>query len=167
MPTGFTKVLEIEALAGLISTHLLRIVIIRAGWLEKPLVRVWPWVAAAVLLTCIVAFGIKRAGCFWLTEYTGGLFPAGVFEYLLLLLPWTGIYFFYHHIQNSRRECVRTRELQQRVADMQQQCEASGTDMESMMATLQRIASLIEADPDRSREEITEFSKLLRSGYMR
>jgi len=50
---------------------------------------------------------------------------------------------------------------------MQQQCEESGTDMESVMAKLQRIASLIEADPDKSREEITEFSKLLRSGYMR
>lgn len=43
----------------------------------------------------------------------------------------------------------------------------SGTDMEDIMATLRRIASLIEVDRGKSREEITEFSKLLRSGYMR
>ena len=167
MPRGMTGILGIEMLAGLISSHLLRIVIIRSGWLEKPIARIWPRVAVAVLLTCVVAYGIKQAGCIWLTERSGGQFLPGLFEYLLLLLPWTGIYFFYHHIQKSRQQGVREKELKRRIALMQQQCEESGTDMESIMATLQRIASLIEADPDRSREEITEFSKLLRSGYMR
>ncbi|MBN8851081.1 MAG: hypothetical protein J0H07_04410 [Sphingobacteriales bacterium] len=62
---------------------------------------------------------------------------------------------------------IYKRDLELRVSAMQEQYERSGTDMENMLARMQRIASLIEADPDRSREEITEFSKLLRSGYMR
>lgn len=44
---------------------------------------------------------------------------------------------------------------------------AGVADMGEMLARLQRIAGLIEAHPDQSREEITEFSKLLRNGYMR
>ena len=164
---GWARVLEIEVLAGLVSSHLLRMVIIRAGWLEGYLVRSWRRVAVAVLLTCMIASGIKLGCCAWLIGWPGGQFLPGVFEYFLLLLPWTGIYFFYHEIQRSRQQCVRAGELKQRIDVMQQQCEESGTDMEGMMVKLQRIASLIEADPDRSREEITEFSKLLRSGYMR
>lgn len=167
LPRGMTGVLGIEVLAGLVSSHLLRMVIIRAGWLEKPIERVWPLLSVALLLTCVVAYGIKRVGCAWLTGWSGGQFLPGIFEYLLLLLPWTGIYFIYHYIQKSRQQCVRARELKQRIAVMQQQCEESGTDMEGIMVTLQRISSLIEEDPGRSREEITEFSKLLRSGYMR
>jgi len=167
LPFGFTKVLEIEALAGLVSSHLLRIVIIRAGWLEMPMVRMWPRVAVAVLLACAVAYGIKWAGCVWLTEFNGAQFLPGLFEYLLLLLPWTGMYFFYHYIRKERRQRVRAGELKQRIAVMERQCEDSGTDMENMMARLQQIASLIEADPEGSRKEITEFSKLLRTGYMR
>lgn len=167
LPYGMSARLEWEVLAGLVSSHLLRMVIIRAGWLERPLVQVWPWVAVAVLLTLVAAQGIKTA-CFVLfTDRPAGMFLAGLFDFSLLLLPWTAFYFLYHQIQRSRRQCIRNKELQQRVSVMQEQCEQSGTDMEGMMARLQRIASLIEMDPNKSREEITEFSKFLRAGYMR
>jgi len=154
---------------GLASSHLLRIVIIRAGWLELAFTRIWMRVSMAVLVTCMVAASLAWVGYASMTyrEFSWAKFLATVFDFHLLLLPWAGIYFFYHYIRKDRRRCVRAGELKQRIAVMQQECEVSGTDMESMMERLQRIASLIEADPDRSREEITEFSKLLRSGYMR
>jgi hypothetical protein len=67
----------------------------------------------------------------------------------------------------SRREAIRKKQLELRLAGMQKQSEASGTNMEDLLVALQRIDHLVEADPDRSREEITIFSHLLRTGYMR
>ena len=137
--------------------------------MELPFTRIWLRGLMAVLVTCIVAASLAWVGDVWMAYrvFTWAQFLATVFDFHLLLLPWAGIYFFYHYIRKDRRRCVRVGELKQRIAVMQQECEVSGTDMENMMARLQRIASLIDADPDRSREEITEFSKLLRSGYMR
>lgn len=154
---------------GVICSHLLRIVIIRAGWLELPFARVWMRASMAVAVTCVAAASLAWVGyaSMGYREFAWNKFLGTVFDFHLLLFPWAGIYFLYHYIRKSRLQYVRARELKSRIAVMQQQCEESGTDMESVMARLQRIASLIEADPNKSREEITEFSKLLRSGYMR
>lgn len=167
MPFGSADIFWIQAAAGLSATHLFRTVIVRLGWRERPVVQIWPWVGVGLLLTAALAQSMKMVGWSLLIELTGRSFFAGVLDYSLLIVPWTLIYFCYHHIRRSRQQCVRNKDLNQRVVSMQEEYERSGTDLGEMLVRLQRISGLIEADPDRSREEITEFSKLLRNGYMR
>jgi len=64
------------------------------------------------------------------------------------------------------QESSKNRKLEMRVKEMEKQSEVSGTNMETMIDTLKRIQASIEVDPKRSRAEITEFSKLLREGYL-
>jgi hypothetical protein len=81
-----------------------------------------------------------------------------------MLFPWACLYSIVHYAGRPHEAVVRGRQLKWRLADLQRKAEASEVDSGAMIEWLRRIEAMVETDPERSREEITEFSKMLRRG---
>lgn len=162
------------AFTGAVTTHLLRNAILRYGWLNLPLTKGLPRLLLGVAFTCMIA---------GLTMYAGnGIFgremtapvsfaPARlifvhIFNFGLLILPWTVMYVLYDYIVRARKEDLERTHLERRVKEMRQQADESGVDVDFIINSLNAIQSSIEENPDRSRAEITKFSNLLRKGYL-
>ena len=160
--------LLVTVAVGLLVSHLLRSVIVRYGWLGLPVKRALSRLITGVVLACIVAAVVKRA-IFTGMGYTHlpvFVLAADAADYSFLLVPWGIMYYLYNYIGMVHREIVKKKVLELRVMEMKKQSEESGVDVQVIMDSLRRIKLSIEEDPARCRAEITEFSKLLRNGYL-
>ena len=170
-PGGMERPL-VMVVTGLLTTHLLRHIIIRYGWLSLPLRKAWPRLLAGAIVAAMVIGSITRIYSYvYAGDVYEGLTPrfflAGMIDLLVAVGPWTMIYYLYHYAEKVSWEASRNRKLEMRVKEMEERSRESGTDMAAMMDSLQRIQASIVEDPVRCREEITEFSKLLREGYLK
>jgi len=110
--------------AGLLASHLLRSVIVRYRWLELPVKAALLRLMAGVILACLVAGSIRRMGVYLIDGTMGrngilGIF-ADVFDYYLLLVPWTMIYYLYHYAERVYRESLKNGKLELRVREMEE-----------------------------------------------
>jgi len=160
----------VTVVSGLLVSHILRYIIIRYGWLSLPVRKAWPRLLAGAVAASIVMGSIQKMYGYFLTgEVYEGLWDLSIYviDLLFLIGPWTAIYYFYHYAQRIQGDGSKNRKLELRVKEMEERSRETGTDMATMMDSLQRIQASIEEDPVRCREEITEFSKLLREGYLK
>jgi len=157
----------ITAGVGLLVSHLLRSVIIRYGWLGLPVKAALPRLVKGVILACIAAAIVRRA-IFTGMGYThlSWFILADVAEYFIVLAPWGMMYYLYNYAGKVHRENVKKKELELRVMEMKKRSEESGVDVQVIIDSLRQIKLSIGEDPVRCRAEITEFSKLLRNGYL-
>lgn len=169
-PGGIERPL-ISVATGLAASHILRGLIIGYGWMGLAVKKVLPRLLVSVLVVCTIMGVIKRMYGYFTGEMYGDISPkvllASVFDLLLVVIPWTILYYFCYYVRKVQQESVRKRELEMRVKEMEEQSRRSGTDMEAMMDSLRHMQDAIGEDPVRCRKEITEFSKLLREGYLR
>jgi len=160
------------AVSGLLSSHLLRYIIIRYGWLSLPVKKVWARLLAGAMVASIVMGLLQRAyGYLFAGDVYEGFFPkffaAGVADLLFMIGPWTMIYYLYHYAGRVQQDASKNRRLEMRVKALEASFREPGTDMAGMMDSLQKIKNCIAEDPAECRKEITEFSKLLRQGYLK
>jgi hypothetical protein len=170
--TGLARMERIFVLifSGLVATHLLRYVILRYGWLSLPVMKVWPRLLSGAVAASIVMGSLQRVhGYLFAGEVHEALsfFSLYVIDLLFLIGPWTMIYYFYHYADRVSQEASRNKMLEMRVKALEASFGEPGTDIDTMMETLQKIQHSIGEDPAECRREITEFSKLLRKGYLK
>lgn len=169
---GQMKEMLIRVISGLLISHLLRYIINSYGWLTLPLKKAWPRLLAVATVAGMVLGAISRIyGYLFARQVYEGLTPrfflASMNDLLFIIGPWTMLYYFYHYAGRVSQAASRNRKLEMRVKEMEERSGIAGTDIDTMMESLQRIQTFIREDPARSREEITEFSKLLREGYLK
>ena len=156
-------------IAGIISTHILREYIRRSGWLLLPIEKMITRLGIAILVTTVLyslfynafidAISVsdsKEVNFF--SDVLVGVLNLGIF-----IIPWTLIYYFYHYIEKSRRQQLDTLKLEALVKELELKTIKSHINPHFIFNALNSIRALIDENPGRARDAITELSNILRS----
>jgi two-component system, LytTR family, sensor kinase len=166
----FFVTLALQILAGFFATHLFRILIRRAGWLDLPVERALPQLALGVLLACLLDTAIRISVINWL-DLAGtnkkivlsSRFLLLTVENAFFIIPWTLIYYFFHYIEKSRKQQLDTLKLEALVKELELKTIKSHINPHFIFNALNSIRALIDENPPRARTAITELSNILRS----
>jgi LytS/YehU family sensor histidine kinase len=81
----------------------------------------------------------------------------------LFIVPWVLIYYFYHYISKSRKQQLDTLKLEALVKELELKTIKSHINPHFIFNALNSIRALIDENPYRARNAITELSNILRS----
>src|SRR6186713_1317733 len=81
----------------------------------------------------------------------------------LLLFIWNSIYFMYHYVMKSRKQQMDTLQLEALVKELELKTIKAHINPHFIFNSLNSIRALIDEDPNRARNAITELSNILRS----
>jgi two-component system, LytTR family, sensor kinase len=162
--------LSLKVLVGIFTTHVFRMYIHRAGWLQLPVEKVWPRILLGIFIVCLLDTIIRISFMNWLDpgnsnkklEFSTRFLLATV-ENGLYIIPWTLIYYFFHYIEKSRKQQLDTLKLEALVKELELKTIKSHINPHFIFNALNSIRALIDENPLRARTAITELSNILRS----
>ncbi len=152
---------------GLIFSHVMRAVIIRVGVLNRALNEQLIGLLAITLFFGFLIGGIDTVitklfdidkEIVLSKELISNVFIAFVYMFL-----WNSIYFIYHYIDKSRKQQLDTLKLQALVKELELKTIKSHINPHFIFNALNSIRALIDENPSRARDAITELSNILRS----
>ena len=162
--------LSVFVFSGILTTHLFREVIRRAGWLQLSVEKALPKLLIGIVLTCIACSLVRIIAVdsleLMLSRKKIDFIPrlmATTFDNGLLIIPWTLIYYFYHYIENSRKQQLDTLKLEALVKELELKTIKSHINPHFIFNALNSIRALVDENPVRARTAITELSNILRS----
>jgi sensor histidine kinase YesM len=155
---------------GLICTHLLRWFMRRNNWLLLPVEKIVIRLCIAVLVTSVL-FSLMVMGMDYLTGiYENSrnvdfltLLIANVINLGVLIIPWVLLYYFYHYLVKSRKQQLDTLKLEALVKELELKTIKSHINPHFIFNALNSIRALIDENPDRARNAVTNLSNILRS----
>ncbi|MCB0793663.1 MAG: histidine kinase [Flavobacteriales bacterium] len=157
-------------LLGLVTSHLLRALILRRGWLGRPIAELLPRLfASAVGLGVLVTLVESIVRELWpgtsSTMLSGPL--VDLFSHWLnwsvLLLLWSFSYLAYHYFARIRKEEIRSLRLETLDRENQLQNLRAQLNPHFMFNALNGIRALIDEDPEQAKRAITQLSAILRN----
>jgi two-component system, LytTR family, sensor kinase len=161
----------VASMSGILVTHIFREVIKRSGWLRLPVEKALPKFIIGTILTCMLAafvrisivdafdfLSLSRGKASFMSRMTGLTFDSG-----LMIIPWTLIYYFYHYIENSRKQQLDTLKLEALVKELELKTIKAHINPHFIFNALNSIRALIDENPVRARAAVTELSNILRS----
>jgi two-component system LytT family sensor kinase len=161
----------ITVLTGICITHIFREVIKRSGWLLLPVEKALPKFLFGILFTCL-AISLIRISAYDVlgfaspnrkkTDFMPRLLAITA-DSGLMIIPWTLIYYFYHYIDNSRKQQLDTLKLEALVKELELKTIKAHINPHFIFNALNSIRALIDENPVRARTAITELSNILRS----
>ncbi len=161
----------LDAVAGLILTHLMRMLIKKKNLLNDDLRKqiVYMFLITfffALLFSVIIIWGNQLFGWeseMW-KEYTfWNKVIRASFGYFLFLLIWNFIYFTYHYVEKTRKEKLDKIRLESLVKELELKTIKSHINPHFIFNALNSIRALVDENPERARTAITELSNILRS----
>jgi len=182
--------LGIFVLLGLLFTHLMRMIIISLNVLQKSLEK---QLLYFVFITFVFATAISFIDIELLIRLSGKnlmknvdllssnekkmlnnaehpyftnkslVVLNGAFYFFVYLFIWNLIYFIYHFITKSRRQQLDTLKLESLVKELELKTIKAHINPHFIFNSLNSIRALIDENPGRARNAITELSNILRS----
>ncbi len=156
---------------GLLFTHLMRLVIWRTRILQRPLnMQLIGLVLITLFFSVLVGivdslltslFGIRIAPDEQISETQ--VIISNSFYAFVYLFMWNSIYLIYHYIVASRRQKMDTLKLESLVKEQELKTIKSHINPHFIFNALNSIRALIDENPPRARDAITELSNILRS----
>lgn len=172
---SFLSKIGIFILLGLVLTHFMRFFIIQVNLLQKKLDR---QVFQFVILTIVFAY-IGAWIDFLLRQRFGLLSPTegdlmtknsiflialnNSFSFFIYYFIWNAIYFMYHYISKSRKQQLDTLRLESLVKELELQTIKAHINPHFIFNSLNSIRALVDENPERARNAVTELSNILRS----
>jgi two-component system, LytTR family, sensor kinase len=92
-----------------------------------------------------------------------GIFVGNTFYSFIFLFIWNCIYFIYHYIEKARNQQLDTLKLQALVKELELKTIKAHINPHFIFNALNSIRALIDENPPRARNAITELSNILRS----
>ena len=163
--------IAIVFVAGILTTHVLRMFIKRQGWMMQSVEKVIPKLAISMIVTSLL-FSLLVLGAidfFHLGVDTGkklsfaARLSGSTVDNGLFILPWVLIYYFYHFIEKSRRQQLDTLQLETLIKELELKTIKAHINPHFIFNSLNSIRALIDENPSRARTAITELSNILRS----
>lgn len=158
---------------GLVLTHLMRYVIIGTNVLQKKLEK---QLLNFFVITIVFAFIASTLNMVLLTqldllnknekEFSGSpllLILSLSFYFSLYFFIWNLIYFLYHFVSKSRKQQLDTLKLESLVKELELKTIKAHINPHFIFNSLNSIRALIDENPKRARNAITELSNILRS----
>jgi two-component system, LytTR family, sensor kinase len=158
------------AVAGLVSTHLLRWYMKKNNWLLLPVEKIIVRLAIAVVVTSLFysvlvmlmsqATGLdeNRHNLDFINRVFANILNLGIF-----IIPWVLLYYFYHYLIKSRKQELDTLKLESLVKELELKTIKSHINPHFIFNALNSIRALIDEDPTRARDAVTHLSNILRS----
>jgi sensor histidine kinase YesM len=157
--------------AGILVTHILRLIIKWQGWLMQPIEKVIPKMALAVIIASLI-FSLIVLGAIdffklgtesgkklsFFAKLVGSTVDNGMF-----ILPWVLIYYFYHFFQKSQRQQMDTLRLETLIKELELKTIKAHINPHFIFNSLNSIRALVDENPQRARKAVTELSNILRS----
>lgn len=157
---------------GIIFTHFMREVILRSSLLLKDL---GSQILTFLLFTIVFSFFITCVvspfeHLFHLRLNAEGrpysylsLFITNFIQFIPLLLMWNAIYFMYHFVMKTRKQELDTIKLEALVRQLEVQTIKAHINPHFIFNSLNGIKALIDEEPQRARQSISQLSTILRS----
>ena len=160
-------------LLGIILTHIMRLVIIRWNVLQKKLEKqilqfflltlIFSLIGSILDMSLLIESGllIKKE-----KEYLNNkplLVLNGAFYFFIYFFIWNLIYFMYHYITKSRKQQLNTLQLEALIKELELKTIKAHINPHFIFNSLNSIRALVDENPDRARQGITELSNILRS----
>lgn len=165
--------LVIFVVTGFILSHLMRYIIIGFNLLQK---RLEQQLIIFVLITLVLAFIASTLENLLLMQFdlqnkTERAFKdnflllvlSGAFSMFTLFFIWNLIYFMYHFVTKSQKQQLDTLKLEALVKELELKTIKAHINPHFIFNSLNGIRALIDEDPNRARNAITELSNILRS----
>jgi sensor histidine kinase YesM len=167
----FFEVLFLDAILGIGITHFMRYFILKMGFLKQ---RLDNQIVFLFLTTVAFSFVYAFSSIFLedFLNYTSEQFQQytiinktlrASFGSFLFLLIWNLLYFTYHYIEKSRQEQLDKIRLQSLVKELELKTIKSHINPHFIFNALNSIRALVDENPQRARQAITELSNILRS----
>ncbi|HEY9364543.1 MAG TPA: histidine kinase [Chitinophagaceae bacterium] len=168
--TLFLNRLFIFLFIGILFTHLMRWVILKIDLLFKPLNKQIPgFIAITLIVSLILAFieviiynALNLQGQRNDYSFFGQLL-VNTFNTVIYLFIWNCIYFIYHYVQKSRKQQLDTLQLEALVKTLELKTIKAHINPHFIFNAMNSIRALIDENPVRARNAITELSNILRS----
>jgi two-component system LytT family sensor kinase len=165
--------LGIFVLLGIIFTHAMRFVIIRLNTLQKALERqILHFFLISIFFSLITSTFYMEA-CKFFDVLTEGekkfidkpllLILSGAFYFFINITIWNLIYFIYHYVTKSRKQQLDTLQLESLVKELELKTIKAHINPHFIFNSLNSIRALVDENPQRAREAVTELSNILRS----
>ncbi len=168
----FFKSLVITTALGVLLTHLMRLQMHKMKILSVPLkTQVWQVLLVTVVYSFL--FGIASLG---IDAVIGEVFPERFaklsfsmklflysFNSFWLLLIWNVIYYMVHYVEKTRLGQLNTLKLEATVKELELKTIKSHINPHFIFNSLNSIRALVDENPERARQAITELSNILRS----
>ena len=177
----FFSRMGIFVLLGIVFSHVMRLVIIQTGLLQKTLNR---QIIIFLLITICFAMLVSLVDVetlnwldltkrdekallqrpdvsYWKSKLL--IVMSNAFFYFLLFFIWSLIYFVYHYVAKSRKQQLDTLQLESLVKSLELQTIKAHINPHFIFNSLNSIRALVDENPERARRAITELSNILRS----
>jgi len=156
---------------GLLFSHIMRTAIGRLGILQRSLnVQILGFLAITLFFALVIGV-LDTLLTKWFhirIDMEGEISESFVmlsntFYAFIYMFNWNMIYFIYHYVQKSRKQQVDTLKLQALVKELELKTIKSHINPHFIFNALNSIRALIDENPSRARDAITELSNILRS----
>lgn len=165
--------LGIFVILGVLLSHFMRSLILSVDLLQKKLEKQLVYFLLITLLFSIIGSTIymqvlqnynllnKREHEFLDNKVL--LVASGVFNFFVYFFIWNLIYFIYHYVTKSRKQQLDTLRLESMVKELELKTIKAHINPHFIFNSLNSIRALVDENPQRAREAVTELSNILRS----
>ncbi len=154
---------------GLLLTHFFRAIMARWGWKRLGWRQLLPRVFAAALVLGVLWNGIGYLLAYGLLDmpWEGKhsrllIFALGTMNGAMIFVGWLCLYFFYHLFDRFNRLEIERLRLNAVVKDAELRALKSQVNPHFIFNSLNSLRALIDEDPGRAREAVTQLANLLR-----
>ena len=153
---------------GVIISHLYRNLIIQLGWLRLKTLFVIPLVILASLLIATLheygQYGVEtRLGIAANKHQNTVVILSAVLNLAFVYFFWSLIYFLFHFIQNYKKAEIENLKWQANINEIELNKLKSQLNPHFMFNAMNSIRALVDENPQKSKEAITQLSNLLRN----
>jgi two-component system, LytTR family, sensor kinase len=162
------KSLSILLVYGIILSHQYRNLIVKLGWLKMNMLRLLPRIIITTLVFAIVMEYAK-----YFTEWLAGIADNqiynaesliyNIFQLAFLFFIWSIIYFLFHYIENYRKAEIENLKWEASINEIELNKLKSQLNPHFMFNAMNSIRALVDEDPLKSKEAITQLSNILRN----
>ncbi len=165
----YTRI-SISILFGFSFTHLLREVILALKMVPPIEKKLWIKLPFLIIATCILYSLTNSAVVEWLQLYIREIkisvqkrFLYNLFNDSPIILVWVSIYYVWHYIEAGRKSEIDKVRLESLVKELELKTIKSHINPHFIFNALNSIRALVDENPTRARQAITELSNILRS----
>ena len=158
---------------GILLSHVMRYIIIGFNLLQKKLEHqligfilttlVFAFAASTLVNLLFMQFNLQNKTERSFNDNFFLLVLSGAFSIFILFFIWNIIYFMYHFITKSQKQQLDTLKLEALVKELELKTIKAHINPHFIFNSLNGIRALIDEDPNRARNAITELSNILRS----
>ena len=151
----------VEVLVLMATSHGIRYIIRRQGWLERPVLKAIPRVLVVLIVLAIPIYPIKLGVSAAVGLYSPNMWEQMLFStltYVAFFFLWVVFYFLFHYIDSYNKSL----QLEAAVNEMELANLKSQLNPHFIFNALNSIRALVDENPGRSKMAINQLSNILR-----